>query len=62
MGANFVNESFDYSATNKSISIDKNQRVNSLRKTHGHKPVMIKINNKDFINNRSSEVGSLITV
>jgi hypothetical protein len=47
MGANFVTESFDYDAINKSASINKNIRDSNLRKTLGRKPVTITIENKD---------------
>ena len=62
MGANFLTESFNYDAINKSASINKNIRDNNLRKTLGRKPVTITIGNKDLLNNKRSEAGSLITI
>ena len=62
MGANFVTESFDYDSINKSASINKNIRDTDLRKTLGKKPVTIKIENKDLLNKKGSEAGSLITI
>ena len=62
MGANFVTESFDYDAINKSTSNNKNIRDSELRKTLGKKPVTITIESKNFLNNKGSEAGPLITI
>ena len=62
MGANFVTESFYCDSINKSASINKNIRDSALRKTLGKKPVTIKIENKDLLNKKGSEAGSLITI
>ena len=62
MGANFVTESFYYDSINKSASINKNIRDSDLRKTLGKKPVTIKIENKELLNKKGSEAGSLITI
>jgi hypothetical protein len=61
MGANFVNESLDYDAINKSTSTGKSVKNNLLRKTMGHKPVTITIGSKDLVN-KNSEAGSVITI
>ena len=62
MGANFVTESFDYDAINKSASINKNIRDSDLRKTQCKKPVTITIGSKDLLNNKSCEAGRIITI
>lgn len=62
MGANFVNESFDYNTINKSTSIEKSMKSNLLKKSLGHKPVSITVGAKDLINNRKSDAGSVITI